>query len=111
MKMRFGHAQVRTDAIETKFAVGAFEAERMFRADRFVLLDPFVHAPEVSAFEVELEVVDEAGHERKLFGGSDRSADATRIVRSRTAPCLDVFDRFGQIEFFKCVIEHDAETG
>ena len=50
MEMGFGHAEIRTNEIETKFAIGALEGERMFDADGFFVFDPFVHAPEVSVF-------------------------------------------------------------
>ena len=111
MEVRFGHAQIGTDAVEAEFAIGAFEGEGMFGADGFVVFNPFVHAPEVRGSEVEFEFVDEAGDEWELFGGADGAADAAGVIWSRSAPGGDVFEGFGEVEIFEGVVENDFETG
>src|SRR5687768_4264956 len=107
MEMGPRHAEVRANAFEAEFAIAALEGERMFGADRFIFFNPFVHAPEVRGFEIEFEFVDETRDEGELFGRADGAAYAAGIVGSGSAPGLDVFEGFGEIEFFERVVKDD----
>ncbi len=74
-------------------------------------VDPFVHAPEMGLADVQVQLVDQPGHQRQLLGRADRTADAGRIVVGRAAPGVDIFQRLGQIEIFERVVHHHAEAG
>src|SRR4051812_44510366 len=109
--MRLRHAEVGANALEAEFAVGAFEGERVFGGNGFVVFEPFVHAPEVGGFEIEFEFIDEAGNEGELFGGTDWAADAGWIVGRRGAPGVNVFEGFGEVEVFEGIVENNLEAG
>src|SRR6185503_8509859 len=88
MKIGLRHAQFLADSTEAHFAIRALERERM-RHRNFTTgfrIEPFVHAPEVSGAEVEVEFVDEARDQRQLFGWPDGTADADRIVLGGLLP-------------------------
>ena len=59
----------------------------------------------------EVHGVDQASHQRKLFGGADGAADADGIVGGGLLPGFDVFEGFGKVELFDGVVEDDLEAG
>ena len=61
--------------------------------------------------QVQFHFVYQPGHQRQLFGGADRAADAGWVVRGGLLPRLDVLQRFGQIELFDRVIQDYLEAG
>ena len=61
--------------------------------------------------DVQAECVDDAGDEWQLLGGSDGSADADGVVVGALLPSRDVFEGFGEVEFFEGVVEGDFESG
>ena len=60
---------------------------------------------------VEVQFVHQPRHQGQLFGWTDGTADAGRIVLGRLPPGVDVLERFGQIKFFQPVVENHAESG
>ena len=108
-----GIRRVRVDAVETQLAIRALEAERMRRPALPCLwpIEPFVHPPEMCRAHVEPQRVDDARDERQLLGGTDRPADADRVVIRALAPRLDVFERLGEVELLERVVQDDAEAG
>ena len=107
-----GHPQLRPDALEAQLLVGPGETQWVRnRHGSAGGVDPFVHAPEMGLADVQVQLVDQPGHQRQLLGRADRTADAGRIVVGRAAPGVDVFQRLGQIEIFERVVHHHAEAG
>ena len=112
MHLAVRHDEALGDAIEAEFAIGAFEGERVLHGDFFfgVGIVPFVHAPEVAAFERDAEFGDEAGHEGELFGGADGAADAGGVVVGGLLPGVDVFEGLGEVEVLEGVVHDDFEA-
>ena len=77
---------------------------------RLVVLDPFVHAPNMGVVQFQTEAVDDSCHQGQLFCGPNRAADARRIVGRRLLPRLDVFQCFSTVEFLQCVVEGNFEA-
>ena len=111
MQILVRHDEVATDSTEAHFAIGFFEREWMSGRGFFAVQTPFVHAPEVRGFDREAEVIHNSRDERELFGRANRAADADRIIGRGLFPCVDVFERFGEIKIFERVVEHDFEAG
>ena len=85
----------------------------MLHGDFFfgIRIVPFVHAPEVAAFERNTEFGDEAGDEGELFGGADGTADARGVVVGGLLPGVDVFESLGEVEVLEGVVHDDFEAG
>ena len=111
MQVGVGHDLFAGDAVEAQFSVGLFEGEGMGGGCLLAVDDPFVHAPEVAGADVEAECVDDAGDQWQLLGGSNGSANADGVVVGALFPGGDVFEGFGEVEFFEGVVEGDFETG
>ncbi len=67
---------------------------------------PFIHAPEVGVFEIDLKFVDQARDEGELFGGAYWAAYAYGIVGGGLSPGVNVFESFCEVEVFVGVV-HD----
>ncbi len=82
----------------------------MGRQNRLAVFSPFIHAPEMRVAEVDPKAIDNAGHQRKLFGGADWAADAGGIVRRALPPRLHVFHGLRQIKLLQRIIEMNLKT-
>ena len=61
MQVGVRHHEVFSDAIEAKLAICFFERERMRGWGFFSVQEPFVHTPEMTGPDIEVEIIDEPG--------------------------------------------------
>ena len=57
-------------------SAGAFALATDFAA----IQKPFIHPPEMGGLNFQIKFVDQSGHQRQLLGGTNRAADAHRII-------------------------------